>query len=55
MHSLRHPQPGENYFSLFRNVHTGRGAHPAFYAVDTSGLFPGGTAAGAQSWQLTSI
>jgi hypothetical protein len=31
------------------------GAHPASYSVGTRGSFPGGKAAGAWSWPLTSI
>jgi hypothetical protein len=31
----------------FRVVHTGSGAHPAFYPMSTGGSFPGVKAAGA--------
>jgi len=33
----------------------GSGAHPASYLMDTRGTFPGGKAARAWSWLLTSI
>jgi hypothetical protein len=31
------------------------GAHPAFYPMGAMGAFPGGKAAGAWGWPLTSI
>jgi hypothetical protein len=34
---------GTSDFSLFQNVQTGCGAHPASYSMDTGG-FPGGKA-----------
>jgi hypothetical protein len=34
-------------FSLFHNLQTGSGAHPASYPMDTGGSFPGGNVAGA--------
>jgi hypothetical protein len=37
--------PGD--FSLLHGVHTGSGAHPAYYTMGTGGDFPGGKAAGA--------
>jgi hypothetical protein len=42
-------------FSLYHRVQTGSGAHPVFYPTGTGGSFPGGKAAGAWSWPLTSI
>jgi hypothetical protein len=41
-------------FCLFRVIQTGSGAHPASYPIGTGGSFPGGKAAGAWSWPLTS-
>jgi hypothetical protein len=41
-------------FSL-HSVQTDSGAHAASYPMDTGGSFPGGKAAGAWSWPLTSI
>jgi hypothetical protein len=41
-------------FSLLHVVQTGSGAHPASYPMGTGGSFPGGKAAGARSWPLTS-
>jgi hypothetical protein len=35
-------------------VQTGSGVHPTYYTLGTWGLFPGGKAAGAWSWPLTS-
>jgi hypothetical protein len=45
---------GAGNFSLHHRVQTGSGAHPASYPVVTKGSFPGGKAAGAWSWPLTS-
>jgi hypothetical protein len=45
---------GAGNFSLHHRVQTGCGAHPASYPMDTRGSFPGGKAAGAWSWPLTS-
>jgi hypothetical protein len=42
-------------FSLHQRVQNGSGAHPASYPMGTRGSFPGGKAAGAWSWPLTSI
>jgi hypothetical protein len=42
-------------FSLHHRVQTGSGAHPASYPMGTRDSFPGGKAAGAWSWPLTSI
>jgi hypothetical protein len=42
-------------FSLLRDVQSGSGAHPTSYKKGTGGCFPGGKAAGAWSWLLTSI
>jgi hypothetical protein len=41
-------------FSLLPVVQTDSGAHPASYPVGTGDSFPGGKAAGAWSWALTS-
>jgi len=47
---------GVGNFSLhYRCVHTGSGPHPSSYPMGTSDPFPGGKAAGAWSWPLTSI
>jgi hypothetical protein len=46
---------GAGNFSLRHHVQTGSGSHPASYPVGTGGSFPGGKAAGAWSWPLTSI
>jgi hypothetical protein len=46
---------GAGNFSLHRRVQNGSEAHPASYPVGTRGSFPGGKAAGAWSWPLTSI
>jgi hypothetical protein len=46
---------GTGYFSLHHRVQNGSGAHPASYPMGTRGSFPGGTAAEAWSWPLTSI
>jgi hypothetical protein len=42
-------------FSLHHRVQNGSGAHPASYPMRTGGSFPGGEAAGAWSWPLTSM
>jgi hypothetical protein len=42
-------------FSLHYRVQNCSGAHPASYPMGTRGSFPGGKAAGAWSWPLTSI
>jgi hypothetical protein len=42
-------------FLLLYIVQTGSGAHPISYPMGTGGSFPGGKAAGAWSWPLTSI
>jgi len=47
------PAGAEN-FSL-HHVQTSSGAHTTFYPTDTRGSFPGGKAARAWSWLLTSI
>jgi hypothetical protein len=46
---------GTGYFSPHHRVQNGSGAHPASYSTATRGSFPGGKAAGAWSWSLTSI
>jgi len=46
---------GAGNFTLQHHVQTGSGAHPAFYPVGSRGLFPGGKAARAWSWPLTSM
>jgi hypothetical protein len=46
---------GARNFSPHHRVQTGSGAHTASYPMDTRGSFPGGKAAGAWSWPLTSI
>jgi hypothetical protein len=40
---------------IMQCVQTGSGAHPASYPMGNRGSFPGGKAAGAWSWPLTSI
>jgi hypothetical protein len=50
----RFPAGAGNYF-LRHRVQNGSGAHPASYPMGTRGSFPGGKAAGALSWPLTSI
>jgi hypothetical protein len=45
---------GAGNFSLHHRVQNGSGAHPASYPMGTRGSFPGGKAAGAWSWPLTS-
>jgi hypothetical protein len=42
-------------FSLNHRVQNGSGAHPASYQMGTRGSYPGGKAAGAWSWPITSI
>jgi hypothetical protein len=37
---------GATYPSFLHSVHTGSGAHPAFYTTGTRGDFSGGKAAG---------
>jgi hypothetical protein len=46
---------GTGNLSPHPRVQTGSGTHPASYSMGTSGSFPGGKAAGAYSWPLTSI
>jgi hypothetical protein len=46
---------GVGNFSLHHRVHNVSGVHPASYPMGTRGSFPGGKAAGAWSWPLTSI
>jgi hypothetical protein len=41
-------------FSLLHVVQTATGVHPTSYTIGTGGSFPGGKAAGAWSWELTS-
>jgi hypothetical protein len=47
--------PGAGNFSLHHRVQNGSGAHSTSYPMGTRGSFPGGKAAGAWSWPLTSI
>jgi hypothetical protein len=51
---VRFPEVAGN-ISLRHRVQTDYEAHPAAYPVGTDGSFPGGKAAGAWSWSLTSI
>jgi hypothetical protein len=51
---VRFPAEAGNLF-LHHRVQNGSGAHPASYPMRTRGSFPGGKAAGAWSWPLTSI
>jgi hypothetical protein len=51
---VRFPVEAEN-FSLRHRVQNGSGAHPPSYPISTGGSFPGGKAAVAWSWPLTSI
>jgi hypothetical protein len=51
---VRFPE-GTGNFSLHHRVQNGSGAHPASYLMGTRGSFPGGKAAGALNWPLTSI
>jgi hypothetical protein len=46
---------GTGNFSLQHRIQNGSGAHLASYPMGTRGSFPGGKAAGAWSWPLTSI
>jgi hypothetical protein len=46
---------GAGNFSLHHRLQNGSGAHPASYPMGTRGSFPGGKAAGAWNWPLTSI
>jgi hypothetical protein len=46
---------GAGNFSVHHSVQNGSGAQPASYPMGTRGSFPGGKAAGAWSWSLTSI
>jgi hypothetical protein len=46
---------GAGNFSLHHRVQNGSGAHQASYTMGTKSSFPGGKAAGAWSWPLTSI
>jgi hypothetical protein len=46
---------GAGNFSFHHSVQNGSGAHPASCPMGTRGSFPGGKAAGAWSWPLTSI
>jgi hypothetical protein len=47
--------PAVQDFSFLHSVQTGSGTQPASYPMGTGGSFPGGKAAGAWSWPLTSI
>jgi hypothetical protein len=51
---VRFPPEAGN-FSLHHRVQNGSGAHPASYPMVIRCSFPGGKAAGAWSWPLTSI
>jgi hypothetical protein len=46
---------GAGNFSIQNRVQNVSGAHPASYPMGTRDSFPGGKAAGAWSWPLTSI
>jgi hypothetical protein len=46
--------PEGQEFTLLHVVQTGSGVHPTSYPMGTGGPFPGGKAAGAWSWPLTS-
>jgi hypothetical protein len=46
---------GAGNFSLHHRVQNSSGAHPASYPVGTRDSFPGGEAAEAWNWPLTSI
>jgi hypothetical protein len=46
---------GAGNLSLHHRIQNGSGAHPVSYLMGTRGSFPGGKAAGAWSWPLTSI
>jgi hypothetical protein len=45
---------GAGNFSLHHRLQNGSEAHPASYLLGTRGSFPGGKAAGAWNWALTS-
>jgi hypothetical protein len=51
---VRFPMGAGNFF-LHHRVQNGSGAHPASYPMGTRDSFPEGKAAGAWSWQLTSL
>jgi hypothetical protein len=51
---VRFPAGARN-FSLHHRVQNGPEAHPDSYPMGNRGSFPGGKAAGAWSWPLTSI
>jgi len=51
---VRFPVGAGNFFLHYR-VQKGSEAHPASYTVGTRGSIPGGKAAGAWNWPLTSI
>jgi hypothetical protein len=51
---VRFPAGAGNH-SLHHRVQNSSGAHPASYPMGTRGSFPGGKAAGAWSWPLSSI
>jgi hypothetical protein len=51
---VRFPAGAEN-FPLHHRVQNGSGAHPASYSMGTRGCSPGGKAALAWSWPLTSV
>jgi hypothetical protein len=42
-------------FFLHHRFQNGSGAQPVSYPMGTRGCFPGGEAAGASNWPLTSI
>jgi hypothetical protein len=46
--------PVGSRISLLHVLWTGSGTHPASYPMGTGASFPGGKAAGALSWPLTS-
>jgi hypothetical protein len=46
---------GAGNFSLHHRFHKGSGPNQASYPMGTKGSFPGGKAAGAWGWPLTSI
>jgi hypothetical protein len=45
---------GEGAHDPLHVVQSGSEVHPASYLIGTGGSFPGGQAAGAWSWPLTS-
>jgi hypothetical protein len=55
IHSRVRFPAGTGNFSLHHHVQNSSGAHPPSYAMGTRGYFPGGKAAGAWSWTLTSM